>query len=393
MRRVRVAGLLFLSFPVTVLGAGALYHEKKRPRMPPHHFHNDVANSTIVITGSTSGIGAAASLSLARFGATLIIGSRDASRREETRSKLLAAGAKDVIALELDMSSVKSVKSFCAAAVEAATETQTGGIDVVLSAAAEIMTAPTLSIDQYDQSFATNHLGLHVLLRQLESSLLRTAASAAAKEHRRRPRVVIIGSRLETKGSNILSVPTLKATHGVKLSKYEPEKKEEEEEVEVHVEEDKAEKEETATAAATKTVQILSPMDRYAATKYGNMLLAQSLYTKWGKNGPMICVLTPGMVNTSLWRNFPLWYRTLTYPLRKIALRTAVEAAQGVVWAVASIEAEEEEEKKNQAAGTDTAGYMYLSDGVLIEPSKAARNEKLASDLFDFCDELMNKDT
>ena len=85
-------------------------------------------------------------------------------------------------------------------------------------------------------------------------------------------------------------------------------------------------------------------MDHYAATKHANMLLAQHLYDKWRGRGPRVFTVTPGMVDTSLWRNFPLWYRAVTYPIRRVALRTPDEAALGVVWAALSVEAEEMEQ-------------------------------------------------
>ena len=87
------------------------------------------------------------------------------------------------------------------------------------------------------------------------------------------------------------------------------------------------------------------------------------------------------MVNTGLWRHFPTWYRILTYPLRAIALRSTEEAAMGVLYACTAMEAEDIPVANS---------YVYLSDGVSIEPSVPARNEKLAEQLFQVCDDLMN---
>ena len=100
---------------------------------------------------------------------------------------------------------------------------------------------------------------------------------------------------------------------------------------------------------------------------------------------PRVFTVTPGMVDTSLWRNFPLWYRAVTYPIRRVALRTPDEAALGVVWAALSVEAEEME----QAHTLEGRGYVYASDGAWIEPSPAARDREWAQRMCQFCDALM----
>ena len=290
---------------------------------------------------------------------------------------MLKAGAQTVLPFPLDTSSIQSVNSFC----DAVLSSTPNGIDIILSAAAEIHTnkKSIQTPDGIDQSFATNHLGLHVLLRKLEPSIL-----AKTKEQYNRglikPRIVIIGSRLETKGSTLLSIETLKTSNGSQLV-------------------GEATTYGRRLQQSTYEIPILSPMDRYAATKFSNMLLAQSLYDRWNSkttssssissasssasssSSPSIFVLTPGMVNTGLWRHFPTWYRILTYPLRAVALRSTEEAAMGVLYACTAMEAEDIPVANS---------YVYLSDGVSIEPSVPARNEKLAEQLFQVCDDLMN---
>ena len=264
----------------------------------------------------------------------------------------MAAGARDVQALELDMSDLSSVKAFGDAARRITEDS--GGIDLVVSAAAEIHMEPRTSTDGVDITFATNHLGLHALLRHLEPALLRSAPSPTVRERR----VVIVGSRLENKGAGILSerFENLQATRGARLA-----------------------------GPCGESPPALSPMDHYAATKHANMLLAQHLYDKWRGRGPRVFTVTPGMVDTSLWRNFPLWYRAVTYPIRRVALRTPDEAALGVVWAALSVEAEEME----QAHTLEGRGYLYASDGASIEPSPAARDREWAQRMCQFCDALM----
>ncbi len=359
----RAAGALLLGVPAATLAAAQLYHERRRPRLPACAFvpAERLARRTAVVTGATSGIGRAAALGLARRGVgRIVIGSRDPARGEEARALLVAAGARDVHALELDMSDLHSVKAFGAAARQLSGGS--GGIDLVVSAAAEIHMDPATSNDGVDATFATNHLGLHALLRHLEPALVRS--SSPGRDVRER-RVVIVGSRLEAKGAGILSerFETLQATQGARLHPN------------------------LVDAGNTEnSAPGLSPMDHYAATKHANMLLAQHLYDKWRGSGPRVFVVTPGMVDSNLWRNFPLWYRIVTYPLRRVALRTPDEAALGVVWAALSVEAGEMEQAYSTVEGK---GYAYTSDGVWIEPSPAARDREWACQFCDFCDALM----
>ena len=88
--------------------------------------------------------------------------------------------------------------------------------------------------------------------------------------------------------------------------------------------------------------------------------------------------VSPGMVHTGLWRNFPGWYRALTYPVRALALRSAEEAAEGIVFAVAS----------DAAAGLSG---MYLSDGTPIEPSDGAEDPAAAARLAAICDRMLEE--
>ena len=117
-------------------------------------------------------------------------------------------------------------------------------------------------------------------------------------------------------------------------------------------------------------------MMRYADTKRCNALLATALATRWQGQAVDVLSVTPGMVHTGLWRHFPRWYQALTYPIRAVALRSADDAAQGVVFAAAAAEA-------------DGKSGAYLSDGVAIEPSPGARDAETAKRLYEVCSELI----
>lgn len=52
------------------------------------------------------------------------------------------------------------------------------------------------------------------------------------------------------------------------------------------------------------------------------------------------CLVSPGLTNTGLFRNYPIWYRAATWPARAFFLRTPEEAAEGILWSALAAEAE-----------------------------------------------------
>jgi NADP-dependent 3-hydroxy acid dehydrogenase YdfG len=70
----------------------------------------------VVITGASSGFGAATALQFARLGHPLYLGARRQDRLREVAQRCLAAGAPRAEALPLDVRSKESIDAFCAAA-------------------------------------------------------------------------------------------------------------------------------------------------------------------------------------------------------------------------------------------------------------------------------------
>jgi NAD(P)-dependent dehydrogenase (short-subunit alcohol dehydrogenase family) len=109
----------------------------------------------IVMTGATTGIGAAAAKRLTGPGVRLITGARSGKGPGEV--------------LPLDLASLASVRGF-ASAVTAALGT--GGIDaLVLNAGGQRPDVAARSADGYELTFATNHLAHYLLLRLLAPRL------------------------------------------------------------------------------------------------------------------------------------------------------------------------------------------------------------------------------
>ncbi|CAK0833641.1 unnamed protein product [Prorocentrum cordatum] len=331
-----------VGIPAAAVCGSLWYRETHRPVLPPHRLR-DLSESTIVMTGATSGIGKAAAAKFLSLGATVVCGCRDLNRGAAVKNELLD-GSKGVSVgqvefLPLDLSDMESVKQFA----HECQRRHSNSIVVIVSAAAEIIYEPGAKTPQgLDRTFATNHLGVQALVAELEPVLLNEATGRAP--HCRR-RVVLLGSRLETRGS--VDPVVVQSSGGAELHQQ--------------------------YAAA-------DPMTRYADSKRCNMLLATALAERWRDRAVDVLSVSPGMVHTSLWRHFPKWYQALTFPIRAIALRSAEEAAEGVVFAAAA----------EEAGGKSGA---YLSDGVEIEPSQGSRDAHLARRLYEECRQLIEKCT
>ncbi len=74
----------------------------------------DLAGKTILITGASSGFGAAAALAFARTGCHLVLGARRVTRLNEVAAAAREAGARSVQFHSLDVASTRSVESFTA---------------------------------------------------------------------------------------------------------------------------------------------------------------------------------------------------------------------------------------------------------------------------------------
>jgi NAD(P)-dependent dehydrogenase (short-subunit alcohol dehydrogenase family) len=123
---------------------------------------------TVVITGSTSGIGEVAAERLAEAGARIVLVARDKARGEATLTKLcgLTPGAGHTVHYG-DLSRVSEMKRL-AEGISAAEPK----IDVLINNAGALFNTRKLTEDGLEYTFATNHVAYHVLTLGLRSSLL-----------------------------------------------------------------------------------------------------------------------------------------------------------------------------------------------------------------------------
>ncbi len=127
-----------------------------------------------VITGANSGIGYYTALELARAGATVVIGCRDAARGEAAAQQLRGESGGAVSLIPLDLASLASVREF--AARVRALHPQ---VDLLVNNAG-IMALPRreLTVDGFERQFGTNVLGHFALTGLLWPAL---QASPAAR--------------------------------------------------------------------------------------------------------------------------------------------------------------------------------------------------------------------
>jgi len=325
---------IFISVPTVAVCAAIIYKERNRPRIPEETYC-DLREKTCVISGATSGIGMATAIQLAQRGmGHIIIGSRDAVRGEDAAERIRASSSSGstVEVLPLDLADSSSVNSF----VKKIRKFH-GGIDLLISAAAEIHNKPLITSNGMDATFCSNHLGLQQFVVGMEPSLMRANGIQDG-----RSRVVIIGSRLENKG--IIDPFVLQESRGLQLR----------------------------PGGSSWN----DPLQHYADTKLANQLFVTEISRQWRDSVDVVSV-SPGMVNTSLWRNFPSWYQMVTYPLRSLGLRDPDDAAKGVVFA---------------AIARGVKSGSLLLDGKPIQPSENGKDPVLAAKLFKVCNQLLSSD-
>ncbi|HEX2576351.1 MAG TPA: SDR family oxidoreductase [Aquihabitans sp.] len=133
------------------------------PRFDPHPDRRPA-----VVTGASSGIGAATAVALAAAGHPVVLAARRAERLDELAAAVRADGG-EAIALPLDLADAASIDAFAEAAADAL-----GPVDVVVSNAGEVvpMTAVGADPDDFARSVHVNLLGAQRLVARLGRDLV-----------------------------------------------------------------------------------------------------------------------------------------------------------------------------------------------------------------------------
>ena len=128
-------------------------------------------NKVVLVTGANSGIGRAASLALAKMGATIVMVARNKERGEAARAEIIKESQNNSVDLLLaDLSSLESVRQL-------ATEFQKkySKLSVLINNAGLFNQRRHVTTDGYEDTFATNYLA-PFLLTNLQLDLLKASA-------------------------------------------------------------------------------------------------------------------------------------------------------------------------------------------------------------------------
>lgn len=136
----------------------------------------DLIDRVIIITGANSGIGKAASIQLAKLGATVVIACRSRQRGVQALENLRnAAESSKVELMQVDMASQRSIRRF----VEEF-KNRYEKLNVLIHNAANFdhtQQKPVLTEDNLETVFATNHLGPFLMTNLLLDMLKASAPS------------------------------------------------------------------------------------------------------------------------------------------------------------------------------------------------------------------------
>lgn len=144
----------------------------------------DLKDKIIIITGGNSGIGKAASIQLAKLGATVVLACRSKERGAQALNEVRsAAKSSNVELMQVDLSSQTSIREFVDAFKQ-----RYEYLHVLIHNAANFdhtQKNPVLTSDDLETVFATNHLGpflmTYLLLEVLKESIPSRVITVASK--------------------------------------------------------------------------------------------------------------------------------------------------------------------------------------------------------------------
>lgn len=166
-------------------GAALAINDQINNRPAPYEpLFNSMDDKVVLITGGTSGLGLESAKRLGAAGATIVLTSRNGEKgveaaetvRDYVKSKV--AGDPMIYSLTLDLDDLSSVKAFPDSLGLLIGSLGLKGIDVLLNNAG-VMAIPKreLTVDGYEKTFQSNHLGHFVLTAGLFPYLNRDKAT------------------------------------------------------------------------------------------------------------------------------------------------------------------------------------------------------------------------
>lgn len=142
------------------------------------------AGRTVVVTGANSGVGKATAIALAAAGARTVITARNEARGRAAREDIRRTTGSDQVDLVVfDLADLASVRAGAAELLD-----RTERIDVLVNNAGLVLSDRQVTVDGFEATFATNHLGPFLLTRLLTDRLVESAparvVNVASTAHR-----------------------------------------------------------------------------------------------------------------------------------------------------------------------------------------------------------------
>ena len=132
----------------------------------------DISGKTVVITGASDGIGAAAARQLAAKGAKLALVGRSADKLARVAADVRAAGGTDPLTFAADFTSLDEVRKLATDLQQQLSE-----IHVLANNAGSIWPHREVTPDAHEQTFQVNHLAPYLLTALLRDRLAASAPS------------------------------------------------------------------------------------------------------------------------------------------------------------------------------------------------------------------------
>lgn len=238
----------------------------------------DVRGKTILVTGSSNGIGREASVELARRGGRVVMVGRDPERTETARRAVIErSGSNDVSQLLCDFSSQAAIrdlaKSFLA---------RHDRLHILVNNAGGVNKKRRIGPDGIEATFAVNHLGYFLLTSLLRDALVKSAPA----------RVVVVASVGHRRGT--MDFDDLGFERGYSITKA------------------------------------------YGRSKLANVLFASELARRLAGTGVTSNSLHPGAVDTNIWSGAPLWAKPIIQILFRPFFISAEEGGSYIVDLAAS---------------------------------------------------------
>lgn len=144
----------------------------------------DLRGRTALVSGATTGLGLETARTLARAGATVIIGSRSAAKGDDAVAAVRARVPDATLSyVQMDLADLASVRACADAVLERA-----DALHIVVANAGIMFTPEGRTADGHELQFGTNHLGHFVFVNRLVPLLVAGAPS----------RVVVLSSGAHT---------------------------------------------------------------------------------------------------------------------------------------------------------------------------------------------------